>query len=149
MPPMELVMDYRSDAETTKAFFAQVQNKLHFAIHGHTAAELIMKRADNRSPAQASSLAGKGERRSPGPTERNGTPLESSDTIILPWADVCRYWHHSRLLGKWLPNIDKQMNWPKIFRRGIVLPLLIKLLCYRRFGDFYGFPVFDTRRTLP
>ncbi len=41
-------MDYRSDAETTKAFFAQVQNKLHFATHGHTAAELIMKRADSR-----------------------------------------------------------------------------------------------------
>jgi len=41
-------MDYSSDAETTKAFFAAVQNKLHFAIHGHTAAELIMQRADSR-----------------------------------------------------------------------------------------------------
>jgi hypothetical protein len=40
-------MDYSSDAETTKTFFAAVQNKLHFAIHGHTAAELIVKRADS------------------------------------------------------------------------------------------------------
>lgn len=40
-------MDYSADAEITKAFFATVQNKLHFAIHGHTAAELIMKRADS------------------------------------------------------------------------------------------------------
>lgn len=40
-------MDYRADAETTKRFFATVQNKLHFAIHGHTAAELIMERADS------------------------------------------------------------------------------------------------------
>ena len=40
-------MDYNSDAEDTKAFFATVQNKLHFAIHGHTAAELILKRADS------------------------------------------------------------------------------------------------------
>ena len=40
-------MDYNADAETTKTFFAAVQNKLHFAIHGHTAAELIMKRADS------------------------------------------------------------------------------------------------------
>lgn len=39
-------MDYNPDAEITKAFFAVVQNKLHFAIHGHTAAELIMRRAD-------------------------------------------------------------------------------------------------------
>ncbi|MBC7961656.1 MAG: virulence RhuM family protein [Steroidobacteraceae bacterium] len=41
-------MDYSADAETTKTFFAAVQNKLHFAIHGHTAAELIVKRADSR-----------------------------------------------------------------------------------------------------
>lgn len=32
---------------TTRAFFATVQNKLHFAIHGHTAAELIIDRADS------------------------------------------------------------------------------------------------------
>jgi len=40
-------VDYNKDAPTTKAFFAKVQNKLHFAIHGHTAAELIIKRADS------------------------------------------------------------------------------------------------------
>jgi hypothetical protein len=34
-------VDYNLDAPTTKAFFAKVQNKLHFAIHGYTAAELI------------------------------------------------------------------------------------------------------------
>jgi hypothetical protein len=40
-------MDYSAEAETTQAFFATVQNKLHFAIHRHTAAELIMGRADS------------------------------------------------------------------------------------------------------
>lgn len=40
-------VDYNKDAPTTKAFFAKVQNKLHYAIHGHTAAELIRKRADS------------------------------------------------------------------------------------------------------
>jgi len=40
-------VDYNSDAPTTRAFFAKVQNKLHFAIHGHTAAELIVQRADS------------------------------------------------------------------------------------------------------
>ncbi|WP_286909425.1 virulence RhuM family protein [Clostridium sp. UBA1652] len=39
-------MDYNVNSPTTKEFFAVVQNKLHFAIHGHTAAEVIMKRAD-------------------------------------------------------------------------------------------------------
>lgn len=40
-------MDYRADSEITRTFFATVQNKLHFAIHGQTAAELIVQRADH------------------------------------------------------------------------------------------------------
>ncbi len=40
-------MDYNPDAPTTRHFFAKVQNKLHYAIHGHTAAEIIMVRADS------------------------------------------------------------------------------------------------------
>jgi hypothetical protein len=43
-------MDYSADAETTRIFFATVQNKLHFAIHGRTAAELIVERADGKKP---------------------------------------------------------------------------------------------------
>ncbi len=39
-------LDYDRDAASTKRFFASVQNKMHFAIHGHTAAELIVQRAD-------------------------------------------------------------------------------------------------------
>lgn len=39
-------MDYSKDAAVTHRFFASVQNKLHFAIHGHTAAELIVSRAN-------------------------------------------------------------------------------------------------------
>ncbi len=41
-------LDYSKDAKTTKDFFAKVQNKLHFGIHGNTAAELIYKRADSQ-----------------------------------------------------------------------------------------------------
>ena len=40
-------IDYNPDTEITQTFFATVQNKLHFAIHGHTAAEVIMKRANS------------------------------------------------------------------------------------------------------
>jgi hypothetical protein len=39
-------MDYNKNAPITKEFFAKVQNKLHYAIHGHTAAEIIYDRAD-------------------------------------------------------------------------------------------------------
>lgn len=39
--------DYDSQSPTTLDFFATIQNKLHFAIHHHTAAELILRRADS------------------------------------------------------------------------------------------------------
>lgn len=42
--------DYDKDAPVTKTFFATVQNKLHFAVHGHTAAELIRERASADKP---------------------------------------------------------------------------------------------------
>lgn len=40
-------LDYTADNDVTQTFFSSVQNKLHFAIHGHTAAELIVKRANS------------------------------------------------------------------------------------------------------
>ena len=43
-------IDYDSRAELTVNFFATVQNKLHWAIHGHTAAELVHARADSSQP---------------------------------------------------------------------------------------------------
>ena len=42
--------DYDKNSETTKAFYAFVQNKLHFAVTGKTAAELIYERADSAQP---------------------------------------------------------------------------------------------------
>ena len=46
----ECSIDYDPHSQTTKDFFATVQNKFHFAITGHTAAELIDERADRRQP---------------------------------------------------------------------------------------------------
>ena len=43
-------VDYNKNAPTTRDFFAKVQNKLHYAIHGHTASELILNRADSNKP---------------------------------------------------------------------------------------------------
>ena len=39
-------VDYNRDAPTTRLFFQKVQNKMHYAVHGHTAAELIVERAN-------------------------------------------------------------------------------------------------------
>ena len=43
-------LDYDRNALTTKEFFAKVQNKMHYAVHRHTAAELIYERADAEKP---------------------------------------------------------------------------------------------------
>jgi hypothetical protein len=43
-------LDYDKAAHTTREFFAKVQNKLHFAAHGHTAAEVIVDRANSQKP---------------------------------------------------------------------------------------------------
>ena len=43
-------IDYRKDDKLTDEFFATVQNKMHYAIHGQTAAEMIAKRADGTKP---------------------------------------------------------------------------------------------------
>lgn len=40
-------IDYDRDAKSTKRFYATVQNKMHYAIHGHTAAELIVERSNS------------------------------------------------------------------------------------------------------
>lgn len=39
-------IDYNKDAPTTRLFYKKVQNKMHYAVHGHTAAELIVERAN-------------------------------------------------------------------------------------------------------
>ena len=43
-------IDYKVDAKLTKKFFDTVQNKMHYAVHGHTAAEIISRRADSKKP---------------------------------------------------------------------------------------------------
>lgn len=43
-------IDYNPRSDMTKKFFSTVQNKLHFAVHEHTAAELIHERVDNKKP---------------------------------------------------------------------------------------------------
>lgn len=46
----ECSFDYDKNSDTAKRFYATVQNKLHYAVTGHTAAEIVMKRADASKP---------------------------------------------------------------------------------------------------
>lgn len=58
-------IDYDGKAETSQVFFAQIQNKMHWAAHGHTAAEIIHQRADSSKPHMGLSIiVGKEPRKS-------------------------------------------------------------------------------------
>jgi hypothetical protein len=65
-------LDYDLKAPTTKDFFATVQNKLHWAIHGHTASELLIERADHQKEYMGLTNWGKAP---------NGKILKSDVTI--------------------------------------------------------------------
>jgi len=56
-------VDYNKFAPMTQEFFAKVQNKLHYAIHGRTAAELIKKRADSKKKKYGAKQLGKQPKR--------------------------------------------------------------------------------------
>ena len=56
-------VDYDPQAETSQVFFKTVQNKLHFAIHGQTAAELIAERADSTKPRMGLTTSKSGPKR--------------------------------------------------------------------------------------
>lgn len=55
-------LDYDLKSPITKDFFATVQNKMHYAVHNHTAAEIIMKRANHKKDFMGLTLLGKRHR---------------------------------------------------------------------------------------
>ncbi len=88
-------LDYSPDAPTTKEFFAKVQNKLHFAIHGHTAAELIVERAksekENMGLTTWENSPGGKILRTDVTVAKNyliSTEIESLSRIVSAWLDL-------------------------------------------------------------
>jgi hypothetical protein len=81
-------VDYDASAELTQAFFATVQNKVHFAIHGHTAAELVKLRADSTKPHM-------------GMTHWPGERIRKSDVVVAK-----NYLNEDELLA--LNNLTEQ-----------------------------------------
>ncbi len=93
-----LSIDYDSQAESTQDFFAAVQNKLHWAITGHTAAELISQRADADRPNM-------------GLTAWKGAKVRQSDIIVAKnylLEDEIR--QLNRLVTMWLDYAEDQAS---------------------------------------
>jgi hypothetical protein len=92
-------IDYSPKAEDTKQFFAVVQNKLHFAITGQTAAEIVAKRADHTKPAMGLTSWRKG----PG-----GKILPGDVGIAKNYLDKKELEHLNRIVSMYLDYAELQ-----------------------------------------
>jgi hypothetical protein len=108
-----LSVDYDANAEVTQAFFATVQNKLHWAIHGHTAAELIRERADADKPNMGLTTwkGGKVRKRDIGVaknylTEGELRGLNRIVTMYLDYAEDQAERRHPMTMEEWREKLD-------------------------------------------
>jgi len=110
-------LDYNRNAPTTREFFANVQKKLHFAIHGNTAAELIMARADSRKKHMG---LGTWEKAPDGKILKtdvsvaknylNATELESLGRIVNAWLDLAEERARRKIpmtMEDWAKRLDR------------------------------------------
>jgi hypothetical protein len=110
-------LDYNRNAPTTREFFANVQNKLHFAIHGNTAAELIMARADSRKKHMGldtweKAPDGKILRTDVSVAKNylNATELESLGRIVNAWLDLAEERARRKIpmtMEDWAKRLDR------------------------------------------
>ena len=117
-------IDYNPNAESSIAFFKQVQNKMHWAAHKHTAAEIIYQRADSEKQNMGlTSWAGKDIKKSDVEVAKNylsESELDALNKIVTAYLDVAevRALNHEPMYMKdWLETIDDYL---KMTRREIL-----------------------------
>ncbi|MCL1996307.1 MAG: virulence RhuM family protein [Defluviitaleaceae bacterium] len=109
-------VDYDSKAKTTKDFFATVQNKMHYAAHKHTAAELIYERVDSNKPSVGMTNF-KGEYVTKGDvsiaknylTERELTVLSLLVSQFLDFAELQALDENPMTMANWVEELDRQL----------------------------------------
>lgn len=106
-------VDYDPNVPMTKEFFATVQNKLHFAIHGHTAPELIKLRADaSKENMGLTSWKGDKVRKEDVTVAKNyltDTELEDLNRIVtmyLDYAELQAKRHEAMYMKDWIERLD-------------------------------------------
>jgi hypothetical protein len=106
-------IDYDARAEATQRFFAAVQNKMHWAAHGHTAAEVIVARADARQPNMGlTGWAGEHPRKSDVTVAKNyltHEELEALNRIVtayLEFAELQAIGRKPMYMVDWIRKLD-------------------------------------------
>lgn len=107
-------LDYDAHAPQTGQFFATVQNKLHFAAHGHTSAEVIMQRADAARPNMGlTSFAGSQVRKADVAVAKNyltEPELKKLNTLVSAYFDAAEFRAQNRVptfMKDWLDHLDR------------------------------------------
>lgn len=107
-------VDYDPTAQETAEFFKIVQNKLHFAAHGHTAAEVIASRADASQPDMGlTSFAGERLRKSDVAVAKNylnESELKKLNTLVSAYFDAAEFRaqsHEPTYMRNWLAHLDR------------------------------------------
>jgi hypothetical protein len=93
-------IDYSPKTEDTQKFFATVQNKLHFAITGQTAAEIVSKRADSSKPNMGLTSWRKGPQ---------GEIMPSDVIIAKNYLDKPELDHLNRIVSMYLDYAELQV----------------------------------------
>ncbi|MFO0758455.1 MAG: virulence RhuM family protein [Byssovorax sp.] len=106
-------IDYDSRVEASQRFFATVQNKMHWAAHGHTAAEVIAARADATKPNMGlTSWAGQVPRKGDAVVAKNyldDKELEALNRIVtayLEFAELQAMNHKAMYMADWIAKLD-------------------------------------------
>ena len=117
-------IDYNPNAESSIAFFKQVQNKMHWAAHKHTAAEIIYQRADSEKQNMGlTSWAGKEIKKADVEIAKNylsDTELDALNKIVTAYLDIAEVRaldHEPMYMKDWLETIDDYL---KMTRREIL-----------------------------
>lgn len=149
-------IDYDPKAESSMLFFKQVQNKMHWAAHKHTAAEVIYERADAEQPNMGlTSWQGENIKRSDVEVAKNYLNEKEIDalnkivTAYLDIAEVRALNHEPMYMKDWLETIDDYLNMTrrdilstkgrvshlqaiKKHMKNIINLRLNKIICFRR-----------------
>ena len=117
-------IDYNPNAESSIAFFKQVQNKMHWAAHKHTAAEIIYQRADSKKQNMGlTSWAGKEIKKTDVEIAKNylsDAELDALNKIVTAYLDIAEVRaldHEPMYMKDWLETIDDYL---KMTRREIL-----------------------------
>ena len=121
-------MDYDPHTETSQQFFATVQNKMHWAAHGHTAAELIVQRVDAQAPNMgltnwAGASKGASVRKADVGIAKNylnGEELDTLNRIVTAYIEVAELQaqaHQPMTMRDWATELD---NFLRLTRKDIL-----------------------------